>query len=264
MIREDFEQLIKFEEGRYISKKENTGFLRDKLPTLRFYPPLIRIILRSSRLAKKGEFDEKTFYKESFAVFRLLEKVGVEFQIEGIENVKNCPSQVVFIGNHMSTLETFILPLILIPFTPISFVVKKSLVEYPVFGHIMRAVKPITVTRVNPREDLKKVLDDGCKMLSEGRSIIVFPQTTRKIEFNESEFNTIGIKLAKRADVPVIPFALKTDAWQNGKLIKDFGPIDNKKRVYFSFGEPISIESKGDIEHKRVIEFISNKLKEFK
>lgn len=263
MIRSDFEQLIKYEDGKYITKSLTNTFFGKKFPTLMFYPPLIKIIIRSSKLAKTGEFDEKRFYQESFNVFKLLEKVGVKFRIEGIENVKRCESPAVFIGNHMSTLETFILPLILIPFTPISFVVKKSLVEYPIFGHIMKAVDPITVTRVNPREDLKKVIDEGIKKILNGRSIIVFPQTTRKIEFNESEFNSIGIKLAKRANVPVIPFALKTDAWRNGKIIKDFGPIDNGKMVYFSFGEPLLVETKGDKEHKQVINFISGKIKEF-
>ncbi len=69
--------------------------------------------------------------------------------------------------------------------------------------------------------------------------------------------------MAKRANVTVIPFALKTDAWQNGKWIKDFGPIDITKKVYFSFGEPIFIESRGDREHKLVIDFIFEKIKQF-
>lgn len=263
MVRNDIEQLIKFENGKYKTKETKRGFFKKKVSTFFFYPPLLKIILRSSILARRGKFDEKTFYYESFNVFKLLESVGVRFEIDGIDNVEKCNSPVVFVGNHMSTLETFILPLILIPFTPISFVVKQSLVEYPVFGHIMKAVDPITVTRINPREDLKRVLEDGCVKISQGRSIIVFPQTTRKIEFIEAEFNTIGIKLAKRANVPVIPFALKTDAWHNGKLIKDFGPIDSAKKVYFSFGEPIHIESKGDREHKLVVNFISEKIKQF-
>lgn len=263
MLRRDYEHLIKFENGKYITKGNISSPFKKKFSTFLFYPPLLRIILKSSLQAKKGKFDEKTFYYESFNVFKLLERVGVKFEIEGIDNVEKCNGPVVFVGNHMSTLETFILPLILIPFTPISFVVKQSLVEYPVFGHIMKAVEPITVTRVNPREDLKKVLEEGSRKISQGRSIIVFPQTTRKIEFKEVEFNSIGIKLAKRVNVPVIPFALKTDAWKNGKLIKDFGPIDNNKKVYFSFGEPIFIESKGDLEHKAVIDFISKKIKEF-
>jgi 1-acyl-sn-glycerol-3-phosphate acyltransferase len=256
MIRNNFKEYINYVDDCYVTKKSQ----KMRFPTPFFYFRLISIILRCSIKAKNNQFTEEIFHLESYNVFKLLEDVGVEFEITGISNVKNCQEPVVFVGNHMSTLETFILPLLLIPYTPISFVVKESLIEYPVFGHIMKAVDPITVTRKNPREDLKKVLEDGTKKISEGRSIIVFPQTTRKIYFNPSEFNTIGVKLAKRANVPIIPIALKTDAWQNGNIIKDFGPIDNSKKVFFSFGELIKIKGKGDNEHQQVIGFISKKL----
>ncbi len=256
MIRNNFKEYINYVDDCYFTKKS----VKKRFPTPFFYFKLISIVLRCSIKAQKKQFTEEIFQLESYNVFKLLESVGVEFEITGISHVKHCPEPAVFVGNHMSTLETFILPLLLIPYTPISFVVKESLVEYPIFGHIMKAVEPITVTRKNPREDLKRVLEEGTKKISQGRSIIVFPQTTRKIYFNPSEFNTIGIKLAKRADVPVIPIALKTDAWQNGKIIKDFGPIDNSKKVFFSFGEPIKIEGKGDDEHQQIIDFISKKL----
>jgi len=256
MIRSSFKEYINYEDDCYVTKKSQ----KKRFPTPFFYFKLINIVLRCSIKAQKKEFTEEIFLLESYNVFKLLESVGVEFEITGISHVKYCNEPVVFVGNHMSTLETFILPLLLIPYTPISFVVKESLVEYPVFGHIMKAVEPITVTRKNPREDLKKVLEEGTKKISEGRSIIVFPQTTRKIYFSPAEFNTIGVKLAKRANVPIIPIALKTDAWQNGKIIKDFGPIDNSKKVFFSFGEPIRIKEKGDVEHQQIIDFISKKL----
>lgn len=260
MIRDEFQEFIQYIDDRYETSQKNLSIFKRKYPSIFFYAKLLKIIFRCSLNAKKGNFTELMFYKESFNVFKLLEDVGVKFEIAGISNVKKCETPAVFIANHMSTLETFILPLILIPYTPISFVVKQSLVEYPVFGHIMKAVEPITVTRKNPREDLKKVLEEGVKKISHGRSIIVFPQTTRKIIFNSSEFNTIGIKLAKKACVPVVPLALKTDAWKNGRWIKDFGPIDNTKKVHFTFGAPIYVKEKGDEEHRQVIKFIESNL----
>jgi len=48
-------------------------------------------------------------------------------------------------------------------------------------------------------------------------SVLIFPQTTRDLRFDPNKFNTLGIKLAKRAKVPVIPVAVKTDAWGMGK-----------------------------------------------
>ena len=47
--------------------------------------------------------------------------------------------------------------------------------------------------------------------------------------FDPTLFNSLGNKLAKRNNVPVIPLALITDAWGNGKYIKEAGKIDPSK-----------------------------------
>jgi 1-acyl-sn-glycerol-3-phosphate acyltransferase len=127
----------------------------------------------------------------------------------------------------------------------------------------MRSRNPIVVGRTNPRDDLRTVLEGGATILSEGRSLVIFPQTTRTPVFDPKEFNTIGIKLAKRANVPVVPIALKTDAWGNGKRLKDFGKIDPSKKVYFSFGNPMVVKERGVEEHNAIIDFIEQHLKEW-
>jgi 1-acyl-sn-glycerol-3-phosphate acyltransferase len=177
-----------------------------------------------------------------------------------MDNMRKFDGPAVFIGNHMSTLETMVLPCIIQPVKETTFIVKKSLITMPVFGHVMRSRDPIVVGRENPREDLKAVLLEGSKRLQNGRSVIVFPQSTRAVEFKPGEFNSLGIKLAARAGVPVIPVALKTDAWGIGRYMKEFGPIDNRKVVHFAFGEPMRVEGRGAEEHDRVIRFIREKL----
>ena len=74
-------------------------------------------------------------------------------------------------------------------------------------------------------------------------------------------FNTLGIKLAARAGVPVVPVAIKTDFQGNGKFIKDMGPIDPQKTLYFKFGGPLAVEGNGRRAHQRVVEFIAENLK---
>jgi 1-acyl-sn-glycerol-3-phosphate acyltransferase len=198
-------------------------------------------------------------------VIRALESVGVRFEIEGMENMASIDGPCVFIGNHMSTLETFCLPAMILPYKSLTFVVKKSLTEYPVFRHIMRATQAIPVTRENPRDDLRAVLEGGEKRLRDGMSIVIFPQTTRSLEFRPEEFNSLGVKLARRAGVPVVPIALKTDAWGVGKLfLKDFGKIDPARAVHFSFGEPMAVSGRGDEEHESVVRFIGAKMREWK
>jgi len=196
----------------------------------------------------------------SLDILRALENVGVRIEITGMHNIRRHDGPVVFIGNHMSTLETFVLPCIIQPVKETTFIVKQSLVAMPVFGPVMRSRDPVVVSRANPREDLRTVLEEGSKKIAAGRSIIVFPQSTRSLNFKPDEFNTLGIKLALKAGVPVVPVALKTDAWGVGKIMKDFGRIDRNKKVRFAFGVPMEIKGRGADEHREIIAFIQDNL----
>jgi 1-acyl-sn-glycerol-3-phosphate acyltransferase len=140
---------------------------------------------------------------------------------------------------------------------------KEELVRFPLFGPVSAARDPILVSRKNPREDLMAVLNQGAEKIKAGKSIIIFPQRTRSLYLDVKSFNTLGIKLAKKNNVPVIPVALISDAWANGKFLKDFGKIDPSKEVKISFGEPIEIKSNGNEEHMQTVEFIKNKFIEW-
>jgi 1-acyl-sn-glycerol-3-phosphate acyltransferase len=228
-----------------------------------FYPQWIWHVSMHGRRAAKHFYSGADWTEGSLAIMRSLENVGVNFEINGMDNIRRFDGPAVFVGNHMSALETFVLPCIIQPIKPVTFVVKRSLIDTPVFKHIMRSRDPITVGRTNPREDLKAVMEEGTKKLQAGTSIVIFPQSTRSVVFKPEEFNTLGVKLASRAGVPVVPFALKTDAWGIGKHIKDFGPIDNRKKAHFSFGGPLKIEGRGTAEHEKIVRFIQDKLREW-
>jgi 1-acyl-sn-glycerol-3-phosphate acyltransferase len=248
---------LDFDHGTYRTGGQARRWLAGLWPGLAFYSRILSIVFRASASARRGVYDDAAWSASSLKTIRVLEHVGARLDISGLDHVAALDGPCVFIGNHMSTLETFVLPTLLVPFKRITFVVKQSLVAYPVFGHVMRSRDPITVGRTNPRDDLKSVLEGGAERLAKGISIVIFPQTTRTAAFDPKEFNTIGVKLAKRASVPVIPFALKTDAWGNGRLLKDFGRIDLSKTVHFAFGAPLRIADRGTEEHEAIIRFIS-------
>ncbi|WP_024831681.1 lysophospholipid acyltransferase family protein [Ruminiclostridium josui] len=221
-------------------------------------------VIKGRNLAVKNKFDLEIWVASSYKIVENIEKSGGKLFIEGLDNISKVDGPVVFVSNHMSTLETFVFPSIIVPIKEITFVVKESLVSMPIFGAIMRSRDPIVVSRKNSRQDLLNVINKGKEILAEGRSIVLFPEGTRQEQFDPEKFNSLGIKLAKEAGVPVIPVAIKTDFWGNGKLIKDIGPIRRKEPVCMSFGEPITITGNGKAEHKQVIEFITNKVNEFK
>jgi 1-acyl-sn-glycerol-3-phosphate acyltransferase len=233
-------------------------------PTTVFYTKILGIICRASKLAKKGLYDNRCWIESSLTTIRALETVGGRFEVRGLEHIRGLKSPAVFIGNHMSILETFVLPCLIQPMRDVTFVIKESLISYPFFGHVMRSRNPVVVGRENPREDLKLVLDEGRKRLEANISVVIFPQTTRSVEFDPGKFNTLGVKLANRGHVPAVPFALKTDAWGLGKRIKDFGPVHPEKTVHFHFGEPMMIRGSGKEEHQAIVAFIRKNLAAWK
>lgn len=219
------------------------------------------ITLAMANKAKKNKYKYNEFIEHSLLVKDLLEDVGAKITCEGIENLKKIKDEpVVFIGNHMSTLETQVLPSFILPIKSATFVVKKSLLDFPVFGHVMRATNPIAVSRINPREDLKTVMNDGMKLLESGTSIIIFQQSHRHPRFDKENFSSLGVKLAQKAGVKIVPIALKTDFWGNAKLVRDLGPIRRDEPVHFAFGQPIATDEINKETNHKIIEFIENKL----
>ncbi len=256
--------LLPYTDGVYRSVPRDVPWFARAFPELAFYSRYIGTVLKARTRIKRGRYSSDDWADSSQEVLRSLERVGVQVEITGIRHVEQLAGPCVVIANHMSVLETNVLPGIIQPVRPVTFVVKQSLLDYPVFKHVMRSCDPIAVTRTNPRGDLRAVLEGGTDRLRRGISIIVFPQTTRAVSFDPAKFTTIGVKLARRAGVPVVPLALLTDAWGNGKYIKEFGRIDVSRQAHFAFGEPLQVQGPGADEHQAIIDFINGKLHQWR
>ena len=249
-------------DSTYETGGNGDGWAKTLFPALRFYPRFLALVYRCAALAKRGQYGVDTWQKSSIEVLGYLESVGVRFEVRGLEHIKAVDGPVIFIANHLSVMETVVLPTWILPYKTFTYVIKQSLLEVPVFKQVMQSISPIAVTRTNPRQDLKIVLEQGSERLSRSLSILIFPQTTRTA-FNPEQFSTIGVKLARKAQVPIIPLALLTDAWENGKISKDFGKIVPSRKAHFAFGEALEIEGKGTREHERIIDFIQSHLSEW-
>ncbi len=244
----------------YSTPEQSPGILARLLPSWAFYVKLLRIVFHYSGLAKRNQYDATAWHTSSLAVLHALESVGVRIHITGLAALRQVEGPCILVANHMSTLETIVLPGIVQPLKDVTFVVKRGIVEYPVFKHIMQARDPIVVDRVSPREDLARVLDEGPRILAAGRSIVVFPQTTRTLTFDPAQFNSIGVKLARQAHVPIVPVAVRTDAWGIGRSVKEIGRINPALPVQFAFGDPIPLIGRGAAAHQTCIEFIRTQL----
>lgn len=252
------------EQSSYRSPPRRVSWFSRRFPTLVFYSIFLYLVVKAARQARAGRFTIAERVEGSLELVKALERVGVRFEIENLDSFRKLDTTCVFICNHMSTLETLAFSCIIEPYREITFVVKESLVRYPVFKHIMISRNPVVVSRRNPRQDLEVVLRGGEDRLRKNVSMVVFPQTTRSTVFDKREFNTVGIKLARRAGVPIVPVALKTDAWGNSdRFVKDFGRIDPSRPVRIRFGDPIYVKGSGKEEHQRVVDFIGTKLAEW-
>lgn len=230
---------------------------KSSFPTINFFSKFILIVLKNGLLAKKDNYNDDLWEMGSLKVINLLEKVGVEFIVEGLDNLDHAGGPVVIVSNHMSSLETVCLPAILLPRLKIAFIVKKELSRIPFFKHIITNRNSILVSRTNPRIDYETAINQGIDRLKKGISVIVFPQKTRTTLVDFKEFNTLGVKLAQQSNVPIIPLALISDAWSNGPILKDFGKICPQKKVVFSFGAPIN----SSLPQKEIMNIVFNHIR---
>lgn len=255
-----------FPDSEYDTPHDCPRFFGDRLflnTRWYFVGGYIREVFRSRSIALKGLYDRKAWAESSYRIFKLIEGCGGHFHLRGLDNVRSCESPLVFVSNHMSILETFVFPCIVAPYTEVTFVVKESLVRHPLFGPVMRSRNPIVIKRINPREDFQAVMTRGKDLLAGGISVIVFPQSTRSAEFMPEEFNSMGVKLAKAAGVKLMPIAVKTDFWENGRYLKDLGAINRSKPIHMIFGQPFPVKGSGKGEHKQVIDFIIENLRQW-
>jgi len=261
---EKFTQILKSEQC-YVSPVKNM-FLVENIPgwaSFVYYTLLIDLLLRDSFMARIGKYDQERWRRSAFEIIKIIESAGGRLNVSGLAYIAEHKGPLVYVSNHMSMADTFIIPSILLAFNRLTFVVKEELLDYPVFGSIMKAIKLIGVSRQNPREDLRKVLSEGAAYIKSGCSVGIFPQATRSAVFNPAFFNSLGVKLARRAGVPVVPVALKTDFQGNGIFIKDMGPVDPNKTIFVEFGKPILLEDNDFETHRKIVRFIVTNLKKW-
>lgn len=258
----DFAAMTTYETAPKVPKLlRNRLLLGSRWPV---FATFFQSILKYRPLAVKGLYDDTVWAASSQDLLHKLEGCGAKFSVQGLEHLDKLSGPAVIVANHMSTLETLMLPGLINPRKPCTFVVKESLANGLIWGPIMRSRKPILVSRKDPRADLDAVFEQGCKALAEGRSVVIFPEGTRRSNFKREDFNTLGIKLAARASVPILPVALKTDFWGNSPILKGFGPVRRSRIVHFEFGEAMAIEGRGKAQHEQILDFIEGRLNAWK
>lgn len=216
---------------------------------------------RGGWLAHRNRFNNERWQECGFHLFWETERLGTEVILEGFDQLKGA-GPVVVVSNHMSLYETFAFPPLLLAFGEVAIVLKSSLLKAPWVGKTFASRKVIPVGRTDPRADLKAVLAQGEQFIREDKaSVLLYPQGTRQPFFDCHHFNTLGVKLAQNAGVPVVPVAGQTAFLGVGKYTKDFGPVNPAIPVRFACGPVIPVTRANAKEAQaQCVDFIASKL----
>lgn len=113
----------------------------------------------------------------------------------------------IFMANHQSLFDILILTHVLKPWD-VRFVAKESLFSIPVFGQAMSKAGHVAIDRDNMRKAMKAI-EAAVTEVQAGRSLVVFPEGTRSLDFSRlQEFKVGGMILALKTGKAIVPLVL--------------------------------------------------------
>jgi len=158
-----------------------------------------------------------------FFIFWAKTICGISYTVEGLENIPE--GNAIVFSNHQSMWETIFFQVIL---PPQSWILKKELIQIPVFGWGLALIEPIAIDR-RKSNSIKELIRLGKKCLKSGRFVIIFPEGTRVNPGENKRFTRSGAALAHASEYPVLPIAHDAGRlWPRGFLIRKAGTIHVK------------------------------------
>ena len=149
----------------------------------------------------------------------------------GVENLKKVDN--FFVASaHQSMFETFALQ---IPLNGPIFILKKELLNIPLFGWYLRKIGSIAIVRdTTTRENLNFFDKVRERIERSKRPLLIFPQGTR-VKLDEQPPFKKGVgRIYKALNLPCVPVALNTGkVWPKNSFLKYPG------NIHISFLEPI-------------------------
>ena len=162
-------------------------------------------------------------------ILRIILNTKVIFH--GVENLKKVENYFVA-SAHQSMFETFALQ---IPLDGPIFILKKELLNIPLFGWYLRKIGAIAIVRETTTKENLNFFDKVKERIKKGkRPLLIFPQGTRvKLDEQPSFKKGVG-RIYKALELPCIPVALNTGkVWPKNSFMKYPGDI------HISFLDPI-------------------------
>ena len=152
--------------------------------------------------------------------------LGIRTRVEGTRSA----TPALYAAKHQAMFETLELALMLDAPVP---VMKAELTRIPIWGWAARRYGVIVIDRQSSAAGLRRMMREAQAALTEGRSIVLFPEGTRVKPGERPPLRAGFAGLYRALGVPVVPVAL-----DSGRV----WPRHEAKRsgiVTFRFGEPV-------------------------
>ncbi|PPR47920.1 MAG: hypothetical protein CFH19_00008 [Alphaproteobacteria bacterium MarineAlpha5_Bin9] len=146
---------------------------------------------------------------------------SISYEFRNIENIPNEP--VIIASKHQSAFETLAL---FYYFKKSLFIHKKELLYIPIFGLYLKKCNMIAINRKQGTSSMRKMLKEVKNKISNGYSIIIFPEGTRKKPNENTNYKSGITGIYNECKCNVLPVALNSGCfWQKGKITKNPGKI---------------------------------------
>ena len=155
-------------------------------------------------------------------IFFLLKNIcNITHEIRGLEHIPS--HSVLVVSKHQSAFETFAL----FYYIPKSlFIHKKQLFWIPIFGQYLKKINMISIDRAGGATTMRAVLKKSKRRVSEGFSIIIFPEGTRKKPGADPDYKSGFTGIYKEIQTPILPVAVNSGyCWPKHTFIKKPGHI---------------------------------------
>ena len=186
-------------------------------------------------------------------ILRIILNTKVIFH--GTENLKKVDSYFVA-SAHQSMFETFALQ---IPLDGPIFILKKELLNIPLFGWYLRKIGSIAIVRETTTKENLNFFDKVKERIEKNkRPLLIFPQGTR-VKLDEQPPFKKGVgRIYKALNLPCIPVALNTgQVWPKNSFMKFSGDI------HISFLDPIMPGKDNDEFIKEIENKIYSEIKKY-
>jgi 1-acyl-sn-glycerol-3-phosphate acyltransferase len=173
------------------------------------------------------DFKKRYYLITRWAVFNLWWlKIccNITYEIKGKNNIPGKPC--IVMSKHQSAFETLALQQIFIPQV---WILKKELLQIPIYGWGLASMQPIAINRDSTIKSFRQIADQGCERLQKGYWVIIFPEGTRVAPNKKKKYLPGGGMLAEKSGAQVVPVAHNAGRlWSRNSMIKKPGLITIK------------------------------------